>query len=205
MAKNGLLVFFIAIIFVFVSIVVVVVFYNSLGKDYVKSGGEIVENLEKDLHDYLKENDAKEREKISLKIKELISKEKEISSYFISRFYLARAIYLQSQAQYDEAIKDLDIVIKAKGIESEIAFINKAAVYEKMGLKEDALLVYEDLINSTSLGFLKVRALLSKAVLIEEKDKDLALKVYEEIVKFPYENNLYINIANNKILELKQN
>ncbi|EEF82116.1 tetratricopeptide repeat protein [Borreliella valaisiana] len=204
MAKNGLLVFFIAIIFVFVSIVVVV-FYNSLGKDYVKSGGEIVENLEKDLHDYLKENDAKEREKISLKIKELISKEKEISSYFISRFYLARAIYLQSQAQYDEAIKDLDIVIKAKGIESEIAFINKAAVYEKMGLKEDALLVYEDLINSTSLGFLKVRALLSKAVLIEEKDKDLALKVYEEIVKFPYENNLYINIANNKILELKQN
>ncbi|AIJ29500.1 tetratricopeptide repeat protein [Borreliella valaisiana] len=203
MAKNGLLVFFIAIIFVFVSIVVV--FYNSLGKDYVKSGGEIVENLEKDLNDYLKENDAKEREKISLKIKELISKEKEISSYFISRFYLARAIYLQSQAQYDEAIKDLDIVIKAKGIESEIAFINKAAVYEKMGLKEDALLVYEDLINSTSLGFLKVRALLSKAVLIEEKDKDLALKVYEEIVKFPYENNLYINIANNKILELKQN
>ncbi|WKC75868.1 tetratricopeptide repeat protein [Borreliella valaisiana] len=203
MAKNGLLVFFIAIIFVFISIVVV--FYNSLGKDYVKSGGEIVENLEKDLNDYLKENDAKEREKISLKIKELISKEKEISSYFISRFYLARAIYLQSQAQYDEAIKDLDIVIKAKGIESEIAFINKAAVYEKMGLKEDALLVYEDLINSTSLGFLKVRALLSKAVLIEKKDKDLALKVYEEIVKFPYENNLYINIANNKILELKQN
>ncbi|WKC76786.1 tetratricopeptide repeat protein [Borreliella valaisiana] len=203
MAKNGLLVFFIAIIFVFVSIVVV--FYNSLGKDYVKSGGEIVENLEKDLNDYLKENDVKEREKISLKIKELISKEKEISSYFISRFYLARAIYLQSQAQYDEAIKDLDIVIKVKGIESEIAFINKAAVYEKMGLKEDALLVYEDLINSTSLGFLKVRALLSKAVLIEEKDKDLALKVYEEIVKFPYENNLYINIANNKILELKQN
>lgn len=203
MTKNGLLVFFIAIIFVFVSIVVV--FYNSLGKDYVKSGGEIVENLEKDLNDYLKENDAKEREKISLKINELISKEKEISSYFISRFYLARAIYLQSQAQYDEAIKDLDIVIKAKGIESEIAYINKAAVYEKMGLKEDALLVYEDLINTTSLGFLKVRALLSKAVLIEEKDKALALKVYEEIINFPYENNLYINIANNKILELKQN
>ncbi|WKC74961.1 hypothetical protein QIA36_01185 [Borreliella yangtzensis] len=203
MAKNGLLIFFIAIIFVFVSIVVV--FYNSLSKDYVKSGGEIVENLEKDLNDYLKENDAKEREKISFKINELISKEKEISSYFISRFYLARAIYLQSQARYDEAIKDLDIVIKAKGIESEIAFINKAAIYEKMGLKEDALLVYEDLINSTNLGFLKVRALLSKAVLIEEKDKDLALKVYEEIIKFPYENNLYINIANNKVLELKQN
>ncbi|WKC80464.1 tetratricopeptide repeat protein [Borreliella tanukii] len=203
MAKNGLLVFFSAIVFVFVSIVVV--FYNSLGKDYVKSGGEIVENLEKDLNDYLRENDAKEKEKISLKIKELISKEKEISSYFVSRFYLARSVYLQSQAQYDEAIKDLDIVIKAKGIESEIAFINKAAIYEKMGLKEDALLVYEDLINSTSLGFLKVRALLSKAILIEEKDKDLAVKVYEEIVKFPYENNLYINIANNKILELKQN
>ncbi|MBB6208248.1 tetratricopeptide repeat protein [Borreliella lanei] len=203
MAKNKLLVFFIAIIFVFVSIIVV--FYNSLGKDYVKSGGEIVENLEKDLNDYLKENDAKEREKIFLRIKELISKEKEISSYFISRFYLARAVYFQSQAQYDEAIKDLDIVIKAKGIESEIAFLNKAAVYEKMGLKEDALLVYEDLINNTSLDFLKVRALLSKAILIEEKDKDLAVKVYEEIVKFPYENNLYINIANNKILELKQN
>ncbi|WKC85071.1 tetratricopeptide repeat protein [Borreliella lusitaniae] len=203
MAKNNLLVFFIAIIFVFVS--VIVVFYNSLGKDYVKSGGEIVENLEKNLNDYLKENDVKERETISLKINELISKEKEISSYFISRFYLARAFYLQSQAQYDEAIKDLDIVIKAKGIESEIAFINKASVYEKMGLKEDALLVYEDLINSTSLDFLKVRALLSKAILIEEKDKDLALRVYEEIVKFPYENNLYINIANNKILELKQN
>lgn len=203
MTKNNLLVFFIAIIFVFVS--VIVVFYNSLGKDYVKSGGEIVENLEKDLNDYLKENDTKEREKISLRIKELISKEKEISSYFISRFYLTRAFYLQSQAQYNEAIKDLDIVIKAKGIESEIAFINKAAVYEKMGLKEDALLVYEELINSTSLGFLKVRALLSKAILIEEKDKDLAVKVYEEIVKFPYENNLYINIANNKILELKQN
>ncbi|MBB6031729.1 tetratricopeptide (TPR) repeat protein [Borreliella spielmanii] len=203
MAKNNLLVFFIAIIFVFVSIIVV--FYNSLGKDYVKSGGEIVENLEKDLNDFLKENDVKEREKISLRIKEFILKEKEISSYFISRFYLAKAIYLQSQAQYDEAIKDLDIVIKAKGIESEIAFINKAAIYEKMGLKEDALLVYEDLIDSTSLGFLKVRALLSKAILIEEKDKDLAVKVYEEIVKFPYENNLYINIANNKILELKQN
>lgn len=74
-----------------------------------------------------------------------------------------------------------------------------------MGLKEDALLVYEDLINSTSLDFLKVRALLSKAILIEEKDKELAVKVYEEIVKFPYENNLYINMANNKILELKQN
>lgn len=203
MAKNNLLVFFIAIIFVFVSIIVV--FYNSLGKDYVKSGGEIVENLEKDLNDFLKENDVKEREKISLRIKEFILKEKEISSYFISRFYLAKAIYLQSQAQYDEAIKDLDIVIKAKGIESEIAFINKAAIYEKMGLKEDALLVYEDLINSTSLGFLKVRALFSKAILIEEKDKDLAVKAYEEIVKFPYENNLYINIANNKILELKQN
>nr|WP_267914365.1 hypothetical protein [Borreliella garinii] len=203
MSKNNLLVFFIAVIFVFIS--VIVVFYNSLSKDYVKSGGEIVENLEKDLNDYLKENDTKEREKISLRIKELISKEKEISSYFLSRFYLARAFYLQSQAQYDEAIKDLDIVIKAKGIESEIAFINKAAVYEKMGLKEDALLVYEELINSTSLGFLKVRALLSKATLIEEKDKDLAVKVYEEIVKFPYENNLYINIANNKILELKQN
>ncbi|WP_419259676.1 tetratricopeptide repeat protein [Borreliella afzelii] len=203
MAKNNLLVFFIAIIFVFVSIIVV--FYNSLSKDYVKSGGEIVENLEKDLNDYLKENDAKEREKISLSIKELILKEKEISSYFISRFYLAKAVYLQSQSQYDEAIKDLDIVIKAKGIESEIAFINKATIYEKMGLKEDALLVYEDLIKNTSLGFLKVRALLSKAILIEEKDKDLAVKVYEEIVKFPYENNLYINIANNKILELKQN
>lgn len=64
MAKNNLLVFFIAIIFVFVSIIVV--FYNSLGKDYVKSGGEIVENLEKDLNDYLKENDAKEREKYFL-------------------------------------------------------------------------------------------------------------------------------------------
>ncbi len=203
MAKNNLLVFFIAIIFVFVSIIVV--FYNSLSKDYVKSGGEIVENLEKDLNDYLKENDAKEREKISLRIKELILKEKEISSYFISRFYLAKAVYLQSQSQYDEAIKDLDIVIKAKGIESEIAFINKATIYEKMGLKEDALLVYEDLIKNTSLGFLKVRALLSKAILIEEKDKDLAVKVYEEIVKFPHENNLYINIANNKILELKQN
>ncbi|AEW68466.1 Hypothetical protein KK9_0126 [Borreliella garinii BgVir] len=203
MTKNNLLVFFIAIIFVFIS--VIVVFYNSLGKDYVKSGGEIVENLEKDLDNYLKENDTKEREKISLRIKELVSKEKEISSYFISRFYLARAFYLQSQAQYDEAIKDLDIVIKAKGIESEIAFINKASVYEKMGLKEGALLVYEELINSTSLGFLKVRALLSKAILIEEKDKDLAVKVYEEIIKFPYENNLYINIANNKILELKQN
>nr|WP_267507996.1 hypothetical protein [Borreliella afzelii] len=203
MAKNNLLVFFIAIIFVFVSIIVV--FYNSLSKDYVKSGGEIVENLEKDLNDYLKENDAKEREKISLRIKELILKEKEISSYFISRFYLAKAVYLQSQSQYDEAIKDLDIVIKAKGIESEIAFINKATIYEKMGLKEDALLVYEDLIKNTSLGFLKVRALLGKAILIEEKDKDLAVKVYEEIVKFPYENNLYINIANNKILELKQN
>ncbi|APJ08969.1 M48 family metallopeptidase [Borreliella afzelii] len=203
MAKNNLLVFFIAIIFVFVSIIVV--FYNSLSKDYVKSGGEIVENLEKDLNDYLKENDVKEREKISLRIKELILKEKEISSYFISRFYLAKAVYLQSQSQYDEAIKDLDIVIKAKGIESEIAFINKATIYEKMGLKEDALLVYEDLIKNTSLGFLKVRALLSKAILIEEKDKDLAVKVYEEIVKFPYENNLYINIANNKILELKQN
>lgn len=74
MAKNNLLVFFIAIIFVFVSIIVV--FYNSLGKDYVKSGGEIVENLEKDLNDYLKENDAKEREKIFLRIRELISKEK---------------------------------------------------------------------------------------------------------------------------------
>lgn len=203
MAKNNLLVFFIAIIFVFVSIIVV--FYNSLSKDYVKSGGEIVENLEKDLNDYLKENDAKEREKISLRIKELILKEKEISSYFILRFYLAKAVYLQSQSQYDEAIKDLDIVIKAKGIESEIAFINKATIYEKMGLKEDALLVYEDLIKNTSLGFLKVRALLGKAILIEEKDKDLAVKVYEEIVKFPYENNLYINIANNKILELKQN
>ncbi|WP_151060578.1 tetratricopeptide repeat protein [Borreliella turdi] len=203
MAKNNLLVFFIAVIFVFVS--VIVVFYNSLSKDYVKSGGEIVENLEKDLNDYLKENDVKEREKISIRIKELISKEKEISSYFISRFYLARAVYLQSQAQYDAAIKDLDIVIKAKGIESEIAFISKAAVYEKMGLKEDALLVYENLIKSTSLDFLKVRALLSKAILIEEKDKDLAVKIYEEIVKFPYENNLYINIANNKILELKQN
>ncbi|WPM06166.1 tetratricopeptide repeat protein [Borreliella sinica] len=202
MARNNLLVFFIAIIFVFVS--VIVAFYNSLGKDYVKSGGEIVENLEKDLNDYLKENDTEEKEKISLRIKELILKEKEISSYFISRFYLARSVYLQSQAQYEEAIKDLDIVIKSKSIESEIASINKAAVYEKMGLKEDALLIYEDLINSTSLGFLKVRALLSKAILIEEKDKDLALKVYEEIVKFPYENNLYINIANNKILELKQ-
>ncbi|SCW35527.1 hypothetical protein SAMN02983004_00726 [Borreliella japonica] len=203
MTRNNFLVLFIVIIFMFAS--VIVVFYNSLGKDYVKSGGEIVENLEKDLNNYLKENDTKEREKIFLRIKELISKEKEISSYFIPRFYLARAFYLQSQAQYDEAIKDLDIVIKAKGIESEIAFINKAAVYEKMGLKEDALLVYENLINSTSLDFLKVRALLSKAILIEEKDKDLAVKVYEEIIKFPYENNLYINIANNKILELRQN
>ncbi len=46
MTKNNLLVFFIAVIFVFVS--VIVVFYNSLGRDYVKSGGEIVENLEKD-------------------------------------------------------------------------------------------------------------------------------------------------------------
>ncbi|AJA89969.1 hypothetical protein OY14_00615 [Borreliella chilensis] len=203
MAKNNLLISFIAIIFVFICIIAV--FYNSLGKDYVKSGGEIVENLEKDLNDYLKENDNKERETISLRIKELISREKEISSYFLSRFYLSRATYFQSQAQYDDAIKDLDIVIKAKGIEREIAFINKAIVYEKMGLKEDALLVYEDLINNASLDFLKVRALLSKAILIEEKNKDLALKVYEEIVKFPYENNLYINIANNKILELKQN
>ncbi len=64
MTKNNLLVFFIAVIFVFVS--VIVVFYNSLGRDYVKSGGEIVENLEKDLNDYLKENDTKEREKYLL-------------------------------------------------------------------------------------------------------------------------------------------
>lgn len=72
-----------------------------------------------------------------------------------------------------------------------------------MGQVEDALLIYDNVIKQTKLDFIKIRALLGKAVLIEAKDKKLAIEIYSKIANFSYENNLYVNVAKNKLLQLR--
>ncbi|UGQ15832.1 tol-pal system YbgF family protein [Borrelia sp. RT5S] len=182
---------------------IVVVFYSSMDVDYVKTGGEIVEKLEGDLNLYLRERSDEERNKIELRIKESIGKMEDVSHEFFPRFYLARSTYLQSKGLYKEALDDLDVVLKSKWIEKEIAYLNKAVIYEKMGQMEDALLAYDNIIKKTKFEFIKVKALLGKALVVEGKDKNMAIKIYEQISNFSYENNLYVNIARNKLLQLK--
>ncbi|WKC57708.1 tol-pal system YbgF family protein [Borrelia sp. P9F1] len=194
---------FIGILAVIVFVSIVAVFYSSMDVDYVKTGGEIVEKLEGDLNLYLRERGDEERSKIELGIKESIGKVGEIAHEFFPRFYLARSTYLQSKGLYKEALDDLDIVLKSKWIEREIAYLNKAVIYEKMGQVEDALLVYDNIIKQTKFEFMRIKALLSKALIVEVKDKNMAVDIYEQISNFSYENNLYVNIAKNKLLQLK--
>ncbi|APR64634.1 hypothetical protein baBA2_000123 [Borrelia anserina] len=200
MFKNK---FFMGILIVIVFVGIIVFFYGSMDIDYVKVGGGVVESLEKDLNLYLRTNNTEERRTLEIKIEEYINKIDDVASEFLPRFYLARSTYFQSRGLYKEALEDLEIVISSKWIEKELAYINKAVVYEKMGHLEESLLIYNNIISQTQLDFIKIRALLSKAVLLETKDKKLAIDAYEQIVNFPYENNLYINIAKNKLLELK--
>ncbi|UER67334.1 hypothetical protein LKV13_00630 [Borrelia sp. BU AG58] len=194
---------FIGILLIIVFVGIVVVFYISMDVDYVKTGGEIVEKLEGDLNLYLRGKSDEEKGRIELRIKEYIGMVADVSHEFFPRFYLARSTYYQSKGLYREALDDLDIVLNSKWIEREIAYLNKAVIYEKMGQMEDALLAYDNLIKKTKFEFMKIKALLGKALIFEDKDKDVAVSVYEQISNFSYENNLYVNIAKNKLLQLK--
>ncbi|AHH05289.1 hypothetical protein BmHG_00131 [Borrelia miyamotoi] len=195
--------FFIGILTVIVFLAVIAFFYVSVDVDYVKTGGEVVENLERDLNIYLRTKDEEEKRKLEFKIEAAISDGHDIAYEFIPRFYLARSTYFQNKGLYKKAIDDLDMIIDSKWIERDLAYINKAVVYEKMGQPENALLIYDDVIKQTRLDFIKIRALLSKAALIEVRDKKLAVEIYEKISNFSYENNLYINLAKNKLLQLR--
>ncbi|AHE62470.1 tetratricopeptide repeat protein [Borrelia parkeri] len=200
MFKNK---FFIGIFAVIVFVGIVVCFYSAMDVDYVKVGGEVVENLERDLNLYLRAKNIEEKLELESKIEESINKRDDVAYEFLSRFYLARSTYFQSKGLYKEALEDLDIVIGSKWIERELAYLNKAVIYEKMGQVDNALIIYDNLIKQTKLDFIKIRALLGKAVLIETRDKKLAIDIYSEIANFSYENNLYVNIAKNKILQLR--
>ncbi|BCR21570.1 hypothetical protein [Borrelia sp. HM] len=182
----------------------VVFFYDySVDSDSVKVGGEIVEELESDLSIYLRTKDEEEKRKLAFKIEAAIGNKDNISYEFMARFYLARSSYFQNKGLYKEALNDLDLIINSKWIERDLAYINKAMVYEKMGQPDEALLMYDNVVKKTKLDFIKIRALLSKAALIEVRDKKLAIDIYEQVANFPYENNLYINIAKNKLLQLR--
>ncbi|ANF33633.1 hypothetical protein [Borrelia turicatae] len=200
MFKNK---FFIGIFAVIVFVGIVVYFYSSMDVDYVKAGGEVVENLERDLNLYLRAKNIEEKLELESKIEESINKRDDVAYEFLSRFYLARSTYFQSKGLYKEALEDLDIVIGSKWIERELAYLNKAVIYEKMGQVDNALIIYDNLIKQTKLDFIKIRALLGKAVLIETRDKKLAIDIYSEIANFSYENNLYVNLAKNKLLQLR--
>ncbi|AAX16648.1 hypothetical protein BH0126 [Borrelia hermsii DAH] len=200
MFKNK---FFVGILAVIVFVGIILCFYDSMDIDHVKAGGEVVENLERDLNLYLRAKNAEEKLKLEPKIEEAVNKRDDVAHEFLPRFYLARSTYFQIKGLYKEALKDLDIVIGSKWIERELAYINKAVVYEKMGQVEDALLIYDNVIKQTKLDFIKIRALLGKAVLIEAKDKKLAIEIYSKIANFSYENNLYVNVAKNKLLQLR--
>ncbi|QFP48286.2 hypothetical protein O5404_03675 [Borrelia miyamotoi] len=200
MFKNK---FFIGILAVIVFFGVIAFFYDSVDVDYVKTGGEVVEELERDLNIYLRSKDKEEKRKLEFKIEAAISDKHDIAYEFIPRFYLARSTYFQNKGLYKKAIDDLDMIIDSKWIERDLAYINKAVIYEKMGQPENALLIYDDVIKQTRLDFIKIRALLSKAALIEVRDKKLAVEIYEKISNFSYENNLYINLAKNKLLQLR--
>ncbi|WP_199911288.1 hypothetical protein [Candidatus Borreliella tachyglossi] len=200
MFKNK---FFMGILAIIVFVGIIVIFYNSMDVDYVKAGGGIVEGLESDLNMYLREKNLEEKRKIAIKIEESINKIADVSYEYLARFYLARSTYFQSKGLYKEALDDLNIVIRSGRIERELAYVNKAVIYEKMGQMEDALLVYDNVINQTKLDFIKIRALLSKALLIEDRDKSLAIEIYEQVSNFSYENNLYVNFAKNKLWYLK--
>ncbi|AHH10282.1 hypothetical protein bcCo53_000124 [Borrelia coriaceae] len=200
MFKNK---FFVGILAIIVFVGIVIYCYGSMDVDYVKEGGEVVENFERDLSLYLRAQNVEEKHQLELKIEEFVKKRDDVAYEFLPRFYLARSTYFQSKGLYKEALEDLDIVIDSKWIERELAYLNKAVVYEKMGQVEDALLIYDNLLKQTKLDFIKIRALLSKAVLVESRDKKLAIDIYSEIVNFPYENNLYVNVAKNKLLQLK--
>lgn len=200
MFKNK---FFIGIFAVIVFVGIVVYFYSSMDVDYVKAGGEVVENLERDLNLYLRAKNIEEKLELESKIEESINKRDDVAYEFLSRFYLAKSTYFQSKGLYKEALEDLDIVIGSKWIERELAYLNKAVIYEKMGQVDNALIIYDNLIKQTKLDFIKIRALLGKAVLIETRDKKLAIDIYSEIANFSYENNLYVNLAKNKLLQLR--
>ncbi|UPA11829.1 hypothetical protein [Borrelia venezuelensis] len=200
MFKNK---FFIGIFTVIVFVGIVVYFYSSMDVDYVKAGGDVVENLERDLNLYLRAKNIEEKLELESKIEESINKRDDVAYEFLSRFYLARSTYFQSKGLYKEALEDLDIVIGSKWIERELAYLNKAVIYEKMGQVDNALIIYDNLIKQTKLDFIKIRALLGKAVLIETRDKKLAIDIYSEIANFSYENNLYVNLAKNKLLQLR--
>ncbi|WP_421622950.1 hypothetical protein R5397_03765 [Borrelia sp. MN22-0132] len=200
MFKNK---FFIGILAVIVFVGIVICFYSSMDVDYVKAGGEVVENLERDLNLYLRAKNIEEKIELESKIEESINKRNDVAYEFLSRFYLARSTYFQSKGLYKEALEDLDIVIGSKWIERELAYLNKAVIYEKMGQVDNALIIYDNLINQTKLDFIKIRALLGKAVLIETRDKKLAIDIYAEIANFSYENNLYVNLAKNKLLQFR--
>ena len=196
--------FFIAILTIIVFGGSVVFFYDySFDSDSVRVGGEVVEELESNLGIYLRTKDEEEKRKLASKIEAAIGNKDSISYEFMARFYLARSTYLQNKGLYKEALDDLDIIINSKWIERDLAYINKALVYEKMGQLDDALLIYDNVVKQTKLDFIKIRALLSKAALIEVRDKKMAIDIYEQIDNFPYENNLYINIAKNKLLQLR--
>ncbi|ACH93086.1 hypothetical protein BDCR2A_00152 [Borrelia duttonii CR2A] len=200
MFKNK---FFIGILAVIIFVGIIIYFYDFTDINYVKEGGEIVENLEQDLNLYLKSKNTEERQNLESKIEKALNSKDDITYEFLPRFYLAKSTYSQSKGLYEEALKDLDVVIASKWIERELAYINKAVIYEKIGQVENALLMYDNVINQTKLDFMKIRALLGKAILVELQDKKLAIDIYEKIANFSYEDNLYINIAKNKLFQLK--
>ncbi|WP_024654127.1 tetratricopeptide repeat protein [Borrelia persica] len=195
--------FFMGILAVIIFVGIIIYFYDFSDMDYVKEGGEIVENLERNLNLYLRTKNVEEKQSLASEIEKALDKRGDVAYEFLPRFYLAKSTYSQSKGLYKEALEDLDIVVKSKWIERDLAYINKAVIYEKMGQVEDALLMYDNVINQAKLDFIKIRALLGKAVLVELQDKKLAVDIYERIANFSYENNLYVNFAKNKLFQLR--
>lgn len=89
MFKNK---FFIGIFAVIVFVGIVVYFYSSMDVDYVKAGGEVVENLERDLNLYLRAKNIEEKLELESKIEESINKRDDVAYEFLSRFYLANLL-----------------------------------------------------------------------------------------------------------------
>lgn len=80
--------FFIGIFTVIVFVGIVVCFYSSMDVDYVKAGGEVVENLERDLNLYLRAKNTEEKLELESKIKESIDKRDDVAYEFFHGFIL---------------------------------------------------------------------------------------------------------------------
>lgn len=122
----------------FIGILTVIVFFGSYSFFLCFCGCRLCQDrrgssreLERDLNIYLRTKDEEEKRKLEFKIEAAISDGHDIAYEFIPRFYLARSTYFQNKGLYKKAIDDLDMIIDSKWIERDLAYINKAVVYEK--------------------------------------------------------------------------